>query len=641
MRVFRLLLMAGVALYVFSRFIPCAALSDYPMADSLENGWTQALHVAFVKHLQFGTDIVFTYGPWGFLARGYHPQTYLIAVLSWGTLSIIFLCAGWRLASHFSNNRLLAGLWLVGFTAAASIPVGDDFNTRLAAWNALLLCLHFFAESRALTPVQILLVISLGWLDLVKFTGLVETAAIIAVIALENVFRQRRFPWIIPIWMASLVFFWMAAGQHLNLLGMFLANSWQITSGYTEAMMLDGKTAAGDVTGFLLIAGLLCSCGGWMAWKRRRHYAVLPLAGLGSLLFIAFKLGFVRNGWQHETTASLALVVVSLALLAVIWRGERKLAGAAVGLLMASVLFAGGLFHFWFPGNGLWRQFAGTFALDRLFAPVAASSTGYLRDQYEKNLADERRAFPLPRIQGQTDLYSYNQTILFAYGLSYQPRPIPQSYSAYTPGLAAMNSAHLRTASAATNILFSIQPIDGRFPALEDGCSWPELLTLYDLQDITNNAETILWFTRAAKARSCRLIPLQVASARFGEQVPLPALKHRLIWVEITLQKTLEGRLTTMFYKPPVLFLTGLMNDQTQFRFRLIPGMTAGGFLLSPLIADNRAFAALAITGGRKKLAGQEVRSLAVFAATETGTTVCYRTPLTIRFYELVLDSAK
>jgi len=48
------------------------------------------------------------------------------------------------------------------------------------------------------------------------------------------------------------------------------------------------------------------------------------------------------------------------------------------------------LFNFWFPGDGLGRQVADIFSLHRLVAPVAASSTGYLRDEYEKSQADER-----------------------------------------------------------------------------------------------------------------------------------------------------------------------------------------------------------------------------------------------------------
>ena len=634
MTVVRGLAVAGMFLYVFSRFVPCSSVDDYPIIDEIGNAWAQVLHVAFSRHWQFGQDIVFTYGPWGFLARGYYPPTYPVSVIAWIILSLVFLCAGWRLACHLSDNRLVAGLWLVGFTAAASIPAGDDFNARLVAWGVLLLFLHFFVEECVFTPIQALLAVSLGWLSLVKFTGLMESVMVVAIIAADNIFRHRRFPWIVPLWVASLVCFWVAAGQHLSSLGPFLCNSWRITGGYTEAMMLTGKTEARDAVCFLLIAVLLCALTGRVAWARHRFLGALPLAGLGTILFIVFKLGYVRND-RHEITSAMALVLISLVCLAVACPGKKRAAGAASCLVIASTLFASSVFNCWLPGDGLWKQLAGTFSIYNLLAPVAGPYTGYLRSNYEKNLASERKAHPLPPIEGDADLYSYDQTILFAHTLPYQPRPVIQSYSAYTPELAEMNAAHLRTARAASNILFAIQPIDDRFPSLDDGRSWPELLTLYDLKGASDDKRTFLLLSRAAAAREFHLIPLQNTSARFGEPVTLPAATNGPVWVEIEIKKSLAGTVVSTLYKPPVLMLTVSLRDHGQQDFRLIPAMARGGFLLSPVIGDNRAFAALASADGQRDLAGREVMSMTVSADTRSRSTICYQSPMAVRFYHL------
>ncbi|HEX5431447.1 MAG TPA: hypothetical protein VFW83_05745, partial [Bryobacteraceae bacterium] len=40
-----------------------------PLAPGLDPSWQAALTEAFLHHLQFGKDIVFTHGPWGFLNR--------------------------------------------------------------------------------------------------------------------------------------------------------------------------------------------------------------------------------------------------------------------------------------------------------------------------------------------------------------------------------------------------------------------------------------------------------------------------------------------------------------------------------------------------------------------------------------------
>jgi hypothetical protein len=56
--------------------------------------------------------------------------------------------------------------------------------------------------------------------------------------------------------------------------------------------------------------------------------------------------------------------------------------------------------------------------------------------------------------------------------------------------------------------------------------------------------------------------------------------------------------------------------------------------LLSPLIADTKSFAALADNRWQRDLAGLEVLSVAVFADTKSGTTICYQSPIIVRFYQ-------
>ena len=638
--VFRFLIWAGVLLYVFSRFIPCATVGDYPKSDGLDDAWTQALHLAFSEHWQFGTAVVFTYGPWGFLARGYYPPTYLIAMMSWTVLSLVFLGASWRLARHFFKNEWPSVIWLVGFTAAATIPAGEDFNNRLVAWGVLLLGLHFFVEEGAFSLLQAALTISLGWMSLVKFTGLTESVVIVGVIAADNLFRQRRFPWIVPVWGAGLLFFWFAAGQQVRLLLPFLSNSWQITSGYTEAMMLAGPTEFRDAIGFLLTAGLIGALIGRLVWLRHQKAGVLPLAGLAMILFIVFKLGFVRNGWQHASTAAMALVLIALVGLALAQTATKITRQAAAGGLVLTLVYAAVVFNCWLPGEGLGKQLVESFSLHSLFAPVAASVTGDLRSTYEKKLTDGRRDFPLPPIPGRVDLYSYGQTILFANGLAYAPRPVMQSYSAYTPALARLNASYLRSARAPDNLLFAVQTIDDRFPSLDDGLSWPVLLTRYDPKSLLGKQGGFLLLSRSANPRSFQMIPLQTLSARFGEPVAVPAMSNNPLWAEIEINKSVVGRMALLFYKPPELRLTVILKNRSQQSFRLVPGQASGGFLLSPLIADTKAFAALAGSSWRQDLAGAEVVSMVISADTKSGSTVCYRSPMDVRFYRFTQSAS-
>jgi hypothetical protein len=216
----RLIWLPGV-FYVLSRFLPCHPVDDYTVWMPTDDAWALCLHAGFAQHLQFGRDIIFTYGPWGLLARDYYPPTFWISMSSWLLLSAVFIWAGWRVARFFTNNCLVAWLWLMAFAAVATIPLGNDFSDRVIAWLVLLLFVHFFVEERAFSPLQAALAFTLAWLGLVKFTGFMEGGFLVAVIGLDTVFRHRRFPWIVPVWLAGFLFFGRWPGSNWICCGHF------------------------------------------------------------------------------------------------------------------------------------------------------------------------------------------------------------------------------------------------------------------------------------------------------------------------------------------------------------------------------------------------------------------------------------
>ncbi len=625
---------ATALLYALSRFLP---LSPQLHNSILDNSWMQALHLAFEQHWQFGRDLVFTFGPWGFLCGGYSPPTFAVSVIVWTMLSLVFWRAGWRLARHFSGRPLVAWFWLMGFIAVTGMAVEQSIDLRLAACSALLLLLHFFVEDRPVTLIQAGLVVSFGVLSLTKFTGMVEGTIVVAIIAADNVLRQKRFPWLALLFAASVLFFWVAAGQNPGGFGLFLRNSWRITDGYTEAMTQFGEEEARDIGGFLLAAALLVALTGYVAWKRHRYFGSLPIAGLGIILYLIFKQGYVRYDDGHTVRASLALLAVALACLAVTWpalRREKPWLGVAGLYLLAGILyFAASTVRGWHPKNGLLMQLARTFGATNILAPAKLlHGTDRWQKDNEIYLQQIRTTFPVPPLEGSVDVYPWNQATLLAHGLAYHPRPVIQSYSAYTPELAELNAAFLRSDQAASNILFEIRLMDDRFPSLNDGRSWPELLSRYDIQDATG---TFVLLKRSATPREFHLTPLKDLTIHFGEPILLPATANGPLWAEMEINKSILGSAVSTLYKPPVLALALSLRDGRQFRFRLVPGMARSGFLLSPLIKDNASFVALAAADGGRALADDEVASVTLSAETPSGSTASYQSSSRLRLYRL------
>jgi hypothetical protein len=64
--------------YALSVFVPWIPRSWSPPCN---NSWALVLHEAFVERAVFGSDVVFTFGPFGFLYFGATPDTYLFTLL--------------------------------------------------------------------------------------------------------------------------------------------------------------------------------------------------------------------------------------------------------------------------------------------------------------------------------------------------------------------------------------------------------------------------------------------------------------------------------------------------------------------------------------------------------------------------------
>lgn len=627
----RWLAAAGGLIYTLVQFFP----DPTNPAVTIDGSWTQVLHIAFEERWQFGRDIVFTFGPWGFLYGGYYPPTFITSVIMWAMLAVVFWWAGWRVARHFSRNNFIAWLWLAGFVGVAGISGGQSFDIRSVAWVLLLLFLYFFVEDRPITVRQSLLAIALGLLSLVKFTSLIEAVIVVGVIAADNVFRRRCFPWIAVLFAMSILFFWAAAGQELSLLWPFLLNSRQMTDGYSEAMQF-GITEIPDVICFLFAAAILVALTGYAVWRRHGRFGISPATGLGAILFLTFKHGYVRSDNMHEMSAGLSLLVAALACLAIMWPllQQKKWAGPANLLMVAGILFFSSFtMNGWFPTDGLLAQFIRTFSIHDIMVPARnLANTDLLRKIYAQHLADIHNQFQLLPIEGETDIYPWNQMALFSHDLNYHPRPVIQSYSAYTPEPEELNAAYLRGDHAAANILFEIRPIDNHFPSLDDGLSWPELLTRYDIKDTNGD---FLLLKRAATPREYRLTPLKETIIHFGETFTLPAATNAPLWAEMEINKSIFGNLVATLYKPPIVRLMVSLRDGRQLYFRLVPGEARGGFILSPLIGDKESFVSLAATEGWRDLAGLEVTAMTISAATKSGSTLCYQSPVKLRLYRL------
>lgn len=475
--VLRIVAALALCLTVLAVFIPLNPLMPVP---GLDTSWMMAMNQAVAQHLVFGRDIIFTFGPYASIyTELYHPAADWRMI--WGSsflglaycVLLLFLGKGQRFYGLLFYGLFLAGLMNSRDTLLFSYPLIMALVVyRMTLPDGHTMKLHLakpFENSFAI------LFAPLGLLPLIKGSLLpicgVTTALCCGL--LWQCGKKVLAYAAMGATAASCVLFWAAANQPILALPRFILSTQQSISGYTEAMAFPGDPWEYFLYIFasaviLLVLILTAHGPGISRWFLGAAFTLF--------LFTAFKSGFVRHDQWHIVTAESSILAAALLLLFVL--GERR---ALLPVLMAALVWTY-VDHKTVPAmaNEVSRNFRGTF--ERPYQGARKRLTdGELKKEYDQHLAAIHSEFPIPRMSGTADIYSFNQSWLLASENTWAPRPVVQSYSAYTPELAQRNFLHLESAGAPDNIIFRVEPIDGRLPSLEDGLSWPALIDGYSV----------------------------------------------------------------------------------------------------------------------------------------------------------------
>jgi hypothetical protein len=189
------------------------------------------------------------------------------------------------------------------------------------------------------------------------------------------------------------------------------------------------------------------------------------LAGLTGAVFILFKAGYIRHD-SHEITSTCGLLLLSLFLLAALMP-RAKLLWVRIFPILA---LAACTDLAWYSYNSVLASNEAAAGNSITDFPARASTAAQWvvgKDVLERaDLArrETLQSIPMPPVNGSVDVYPWGQQFVLARDMDYRPRPVFQSYLAFTTPLAQLNADFLAGPQAPDNILFDINAIDTRYP---------------------------------------------------------------------------------------------------------------------------------------------------------------------------------
>ncbi|MEO7600453.1 MAG: hypothetical protein ABIV50_16090, partial [Opitutus sp.] len=566
------------------------ATIQFPAAygSGLDDSWQLILSYAFQNNLIFGRDLYFTYGPLGFLEN--HVQ---LAELFWIQL-------GWQLLTRLAAIGLivfwvrtiptwLQGAVFVGMLMLTTSPI----SLALPMNDSLFMVIIWVAGAGLIVQGEKslkIVAISLGLLAAFALVKTSLTVAATSTVGIAVVFHgsHRRYQ------VAALLVFgyvgcwllgWSLAGQPFGALVPFFRSAAEIVGGYGEGMVISTRflrLVAAALTA-LTFSGLICL----RVWQSRGDFQVIALGIMtGGLLLMSYRLATCRADAVHLSGLFVWTGIISLLWLAITPTNSKPL--KAGQNFAPHVVFAAGAmiicgYHFGSDKPGR--------LLENLTTAVrlCISPHHYFKDwqQWARDSGAEMRLTSVRAVVGdaELDVHGHYQSRAIRGGYHYISRPIPQSYSAYTPLLARINGDWMADKRPPFTLM-KVESIDERLPALEDSRA-----LVYSLQNYKVSVEEQGFLLLALKPAPTAIRTYPAGpSARFcmgdSQTFQIPS-GDPICYITVEATFSVAGQIAAHFFPiRPLTIEMKFATGKTECYF-LPLRMGQAGFVIYPFIRDN------------------------------------------------------
>jgi uncharacterized membrane protein len=623
--------------------------------DTLDNSWQWSQYVAAHVHLQFGSQYLFTYGPWGFLdlpiqggPRGMWILTIVVTIAA--QVSLLVLMVSMLRRSPRLREASRTELAALGVAAAVTvIEVLAQSLFVLIGAIVLLLAADLMRTGRERWGIGV----RIGWitallaLDSLVKSSMIPYSFIVIVCVAGFLLTAVEFPLKARLWSAAatvvlfpvlFIVFWLAASQNLGGLPGFLSGSAQIITGYPRAESLSGYVY--QVVLLLLLAALVVvlvampalvrtfrGSGSVADPARARPQVFWTIVMTGAVAFFWWKEGIVRQdpafGSGHITYAVIGLALAALVLIAVIPRGTVPLGGAVATMTMVALsliaLSPGAIAIATHPGANATATSAGVAnALDAsIYAQSNAAAMVALRNNYQ---------IPKTILQAigssRVTILPVNLTIGPAYGLHQVILPVPQMYQANTPQLDQLDATFLRTRRV-PYVLLQYSGNGSQYNLWSPPAVYNELLTDYTM---VRSVDGVVLFHRHPRSTTTR--QSAVRSMVIGQWMAVPRCSTGSTFASFTLNLSLAGRLTEFAFRDPPVSIDLKVGGSTVGPFPFVWAVAPEGLNVSGYVSSGAHMEPI----GQPKSANPAITALRINAPTGMfKTTAGGSVPVTLR----------
>ncbi|ODV39233.1 hypothetical protein [Microcystis aeruginosa] len=674
--------------YLFLAFLPTIHLINI----GLDASWSYGISQAAKEKLVFGKEIVFTYGPLGYLMQGaalssnfkqiilfrFAVHFVLLGLLilriiklqknSLKVLILINFIFIFVLGIHYSNTigfttdyqifsifllalsfekffvkYLQVNSIIVGMFTGLAILTKLTLGIYIAGTFYLLLFSGFYLAYRkqklknlikyiqslfnfTLIAISVASIFLYSGQSITVLTKLLVNFIISGIVAfvIDKILNKTRLTTFFKKLLPYLVFYLFYttlliqsfSSNNFPSLYEYILNSWQISSGYSSAMSFTGSKRAFIS---LILAILCCAVIINLLFRLCNSGSISLGTALLFTLFLGFKHGFVRQDFHVVLFCIIVLLIISLYLIKIDdnpVKNKPKLYMiylivllSCVGITFQRINYINYINE---PSKLSLLTIIRNYKFSNLNPSKVANNINIVvllldikKFQAEvqritnENLIKLNNQVKLPdsvleKVQGKTiDIIPWEFSLIPGNQLNWKPRPIIQSYSAYTENLDELNYQSL-SKSPRDYLIYHFQSIDGRHPFFDEPKAFSYVVCNYQLDSVNSPFQvpaikTNFYLLEKQKVSRCIPTPLgETTNVTWDQVYELPTRNSGITRVQVKFEYSWLGKIIKKIFRIPPVIINVNYLDGTQANFRFVQDNSANGVILSHLPRNDQ-----------------------------------------------------
>lgn len=569
--------------------------SQYVTNFNLDPSWQNAYNYFYENSIQYGEQIEFTYGPLApFYLAAFDPELYWMKIIFWLIIAIIscYLLVLYRRIFGFKEFTLIS--------FSLMFCIGHD---SLIQCLQLVLYLIYTklrferlnSEKMFLMFISLILVL----FGLIKFTFF-SNGLIMFVLIIIYLVRSKNWNYLIFFvfsYFSFLILFWKLLKQNIQNIYSYFYFGIEIAKGYNYAMAKTGPISAVILALILIIFVFLLLPRSTFKLNINTNYKEFTFTFyLISLILFSWKHGFVREDLHIVEFFSFISFVFAIIyalnpnnyMVETLIKQFKVKRVLAVFFVITSISAVGYSYYF---QNFAQELFKSRIVMLKQVSNIITHPSSLVKNNEKLELEfNNMKNSTIPRVKeivkkDTIDIYNYNQNYIIYNSFSWKPRPIFQSYSAYTSKLLRLNKNQLIEQMPAYTLV-NVKTIDNRYPLMDDNQWFRELLHRY--APVLQEGELVLMRNKFQSSPTPTLNEIETKDIQIGGKYEFPKIESlKLTYIDLNIKYTLMGKIRNLLYKPDEISIVVDLEDGQSKTYRIIPEMLKEPILISPLIETN------------------------------------------------------